>query len=189
MNITTCGALLCLRIEAVSNDKRIVFATCLGLSILGHWETHTKRTRILSCRCFSAVVVWKKCSINVKIEYKAERALSGCSDSVHIKEVLITLCAPTEVIKLSCPLCPHTATAVRQYQRGRDCPLCTELEFNSEVGIYKRKKESKRTGKHAFDQESDQEKQKENTILTKKAIKKRKKPCFFLFFLLSCFLI
>jgi len=35
MNVMTCGALLCLRIEAVSSDKRIVFAVCLCLSLLG----------------------------------------------------------------------------------------------------------------------------------------------------------
>ena len=43
----------------------------------------------------------------------------------------------------------------------------------SEVGIYKRK--------HAFDQESDQEKKKENTLSNKKAIKqatKKKKPTY-----------
>ena len=32
--------------------------------------------------------------------------------------------------------------------------------LSSEVGIYKRKQESKKTRKHAFDQESDQEKKK-----------------------------
>ena len=37
-----------------------------------------------------------------------------------------------------------------------------------EVGIYKRKQESKKTRKHAFDQKSDQEKKKENTPSTKK---------------------
>ena len=36
--------------------------------------------------------------------------------------------------------------------------------FSTEVGIYKRKQESKKTRKHAFDQESDQEK----TITVKK---------------------
>ena len=33
-------------------------------------------------------------------------------------------------------------------------------ELRSEVGIYKRKQESKKTRAHAFDQESDQEKKK-----------------------------
>ena len=54
---------------------------------------------------------------------------------------------------------------------------------NPEVGIYKRKHESKKTSKHAFDQEIDQEikeKRKENTLLTKKATKKKRKN--FLFF-------
>ena len=73
-----------------------------------------------------------------------------------------------------------------------------------EVGIYKRKQENtlstrkatkKEERKHALDQKSDQEKtitvkkkKKENTLLTKKATKKKIKT-FFLFFLLSCFLL
>ena len=78
--------------------------------------------------------------------------------------------------------------------------------IDAELGIYKRKEESK-TRKHAFDQESEQEKRKrehaldqesdqektlmvkqkkkENTLSTKKATKKKRKT-FFLFFLLSC---
>jgi len=35
MNVITCGALLCLHVDAISNDKRIVFGTCLLLSGLG----------------------------------------------------------------------------------------------------------------------------------------------------------
>jgi len=35
MNCITCGALMCLSIEAVSKDKRIVFAFCLALSVIG----------------------------------------------------------------------------------------------------------------------------------------------------------
>ena len=35
MNIITCGALMCLHIDAVSQDKRIVFAACLALSTIG----------------------------------------------------------------------------------------------------------------------------------------------------------
>merc|ERR1711872_554258 len=35
MNVITCGALLCLKVEAISNDKRIVFGACLLLSLLG----------------------------------------------------------------------------------------------------------------------------------------------------------
>merc|ERR1719445_1087917 len=35
MNIITCGALLCLHVDAISNDKRIVFGACLLLSGLG----------------------------------------------------------------------------------------------------------------------------------------------------------
>ena len=38
----------------------------------------------------------------------------------------------------------------------------------------RRKQESKKTRKHAFDQEGDQEKKKENTLSTKKAIKKKR---------------
>ena len=41
------------------------------------------------------------------------------------------------------------------------------------VGIYKRKQECKKTRKHAFGQESDKEKKKENTLSIKKAIKKK----------------
>ena len=44
-----------------------------------------------------------------------------------------------------------------------------ELELvQPEVGIYKRERESKKTWKHAFDRESDQEKKKENTLSIKK---------------------
>lgn len=35
MNCITCGALLCLHVEMISNDKRLVFAACLLLSGLG----------------------------------------------------------------------------------------------------------------------------------------------------------
>ena len=67
----------------------------------------------------------------------------------------------------------------------------------TEVGISNRKQESKKTRKPAFDQESAQEKKKENTLSTKKGIKKkkekkktktrsrpRKRPKNFLFFLI-----
>ena len=62
----------------------------------------------------------------------------------------------------------------------------------------------KKTRKHVFDQESDQEKKNEIMLSTKKAIKKKKKKkrqrqekksfswsraCFLSFFLLSCFLL
>ena len=82
------------------------------------------------------------------------------------------------------------------------------------MGIYKRKQESKKTRKHAFDQESDQEKTKNDNGKKKKKRKhnldqeKKKKlflDCFlgrervffrfflieidFLVFLLSCFLL
>merc|ERR550519_468035 len=35
MNVMTCGALLCLHVETISQDKRIVFAACLLLCIIG----------------------------------------------------------------------------------------------------------------------------------------------------------
>merc|ERR1712080_25728 len=35
MNVITCGALLCLQVDAISEDKRIVFGACLFLSALG----------------------------------------------------------------------------------------------------------------------------------------------------------
>ena len=69
----------------------------------------------------------------------------------------------------------------------------------SEMVIYKRKQESKKTRKHAFDQESDQEKRKH--ALEQKSDQEKKKRSFFQdrfflvesvfffsFFLLSCFL-
>ena len=39
MNVITCGALLCLHVNAISRDKRIVFAACFVLSTTG-METH-----------------------------------------------------------------------------------------------------------------------------------------------------
>ena len=39
MNCITCGALMCLNIDAVSNDKRMVFAACLALAVIGHTST------------------------------------------------------------------------------------------------------------------------------------------------------
>ena len=36
MNIMTCGALLCLHVETISQDKRIVFGACLILCIIGN---------------------------------------------------------------------------------------------------------------------------------------------------------
>merc|ERR1712241_1295439 len=35
MNIITCGALLCLHVEAISKDKRIVFGACFILCVIG----------------------------------------------------------------------------------------------------------------------------------------------------------
>ena len=53
------------------------------------------------------------------------------------------------------------------------------------MGIYKRKQESKKTRKHAFDQESDQEKKKKERkhALDQESDQEKKKN--FLFFLLS----
>jgi len=42
MNCVTCGALLCLRVKSISDDKRVVFAFCLLLSLIG----------VLCCRRF-----------------------------------------------------------------------------------------------------------------------------------------
>ena len=39
MNVITCGALLCLHVDAISRDKRIVFAACFVLSTTG-MDTH-----------------------------------------------------------------------------------------------------------------------------------------------------
>ena len=65
------------------------------------------------------------------------------------------------------------------------------------MGPYKKKQEMKKWTKHAFAQESDQEKKEESTLSTKKATKKKEKTkavgflveiVFFLYFLLSWFL-
>ena len=37
MNIITCAALLCLRVDWISYDKRFVFGACLIISFLGLW--------------------------------------------------------------------------------------------------------------------------------------------------------
>ena len=60
---------------------------------------------------------------------------------------------------------------------------------SSEVGIYKRKQESKKTGKHAFDQESDQERKKERKKLFFSLLFSKSLSCFLYFFLHSCFLL
>lgn len=36
MNIVTCGALLCLHVDAISQDKRIMFAACFVLALSGY---------------------------------------------------------------------------------------------------------------------------------------------------------
>ena len=53
--------------------------------------------------------------------------------------------------------------------------MISKSDYDNRGGIYKRKKESKKTRKHPFDQESDQEKKKVNTLSTKNLIKKKKK--------------
>ena len=35
MNLITCGALLCLHIEWISNDKRVVFFACFVFAVAG----------------------------------------------------------------------------------------------------------------------------------------------------------
>lgn len=40
MNVMTCGALLCLHVEAISQDKRIVFGACFILCIFGTFLSH-----------------------------------------------------------------------------------------------------------------------------------------------------
>ena len=52
----------------------------------------------------------------------------------------------------------------------------------TEVGIYKRKQESKKTGKHAFDQESDQEKKRKKT---RSRLRKKRKKKFRIVFLVA----
>jgi hypothetical protein len=36
MNIVTCGALLCLHVDAISQDKRIMFVACFLLALSGY---------------------------------------------------------------------------------------------------------------------------------------------------------
>ena len=40
MNVVTCGALLCLHVDTISQDKRIVFAACLLLCIIGNIQLY-----------------------------------------------------------------------------------------------------------------------------------------------------
>ena len=44
MNIMTCGALLCLHVDSISEDKRIVFGACLLLSGLGEQRCRLPRS-------------------------------------------------------------------------------------------------------------------------------------------------
>ena len=61
----------------------------------------------------------------------------------------------------------------------------------TEVGIYKRKQESKKTRKHAFGQESDQEKRKKRKKTCsrprKRSTKNKSRACFLSFFLTFMF--
>ena len=60
----------------------------------------------------------------------------------------------------------------------------------AEVGIYKRKQESKKTRKHDFEQDIYQEiKKKERKHALDQESDQEKKKTFFFFFLLSCFLL
>ena len=40
MNIITCAALLCLHVDWISYDKRVVFAACLLLCVMGLFATN-----------------------------------------------------------------------------------------------------------------------------------------------------
>ena len=53
-------------------------------------------------------------------------------------------------------------------------------KVNSEVGIYKRKQENKKTRKHTLDQESDQEKKKKLSFFLDRFL--GREPVFFSFF-------
>ena len=68
--------------------------------------------------------------------------------------------------------------------------MISKSDYDNRGGIYKRKKESKKTRKHPFDQESDQEKKrkKERKHALEQEKHQEKKKTFSLFFLLSCFL-
>ena len=88
--------------------------------------------------------------------------------------------------------------------KARLCAVCSTpankfVDFLPEMGIYKRKEESKKTIKQELNQESVQEKKKTRTRPRKRARKqerkqesdqeKKKKSSCFLVFLLSCFLL
>ena len=59
--------------------------------------------------------------------------------------------------------------------------LCWENVIIPDVGIYKRKQESKKTRTRQRKRSRKQEKKKENTLSTKKAYKKKRKLPFFLY--------
>ena len=58
------------------------------------------------------------------------------------------------------------------------------FNFATEVGIYKRKQESKKTRKHAFDQEK-KKKERKHTLDQESDQEKKKKKHFFIFFLVE----
>ena len=50
MNVITCGALLCLHVDWVSRDKRLVFGACLVLCLIGE-SVIVQVRRVLSYIC------------------------------------------------------------------------------------------------------------------------------------------
>lgn len=51
MNVITCGALLCLHVDWVSRDKRLVFGACLVLCLMGEGVRDTWRRNIVYIWC------------------------------------------------------------------------------------------------------------------------------------------
>ena len=72
MNVITCGALLCLHVEAISNDKRIVFGACLLLSLLGTFLCN----RFISVFRDEAAI--KKGSTDIENDVKSGKKLQWC---------------------------------------------------------------------------------------------------------------
>jgi len=71
MNVITCGALLCLHVDTISQDKRIVFAACLCLCLVGAF---------LSQKFIS---VFPGCGKKEELAPAAEEEKSGLLDGIQ----------------------------------------------------------------------------------------------------------
>ena len=63
MNVITCGALLCLHVDWVSRDKRLVFGACLVLCLIGE-SVIVQVRRVLSYIC---TALWSSLRLDTKI--------------------------------------------------------------------------------------------------------------------------